>query len=258
MSMHTVISADGTEIAYDRTGSGPVVIMTAAGPTDHYALAGIAELLSADFTVFNYDRRGRGGSGDTAPYTTTREYEDLQALIAEAGGDARVFGSSGGGILALQAALWGADIARLAIWEAPFVLDGTRPPVRADYKQNLEQLLAEGRRTDMVDSFMVDAVGMPAEFVTPMHDMPMWPGMESIAHTLVYDASIVGDWSLPAGLDGLTVPTLVLEGGTAPWVSHSAKALSAALPDARHTVLPGQTHDVDPSAIAPALAEFFA
>ncbi|MEU7003874.1 alpha/beta hydrolase [Nonomuraea sp. NPDC046570] len=257
MNMQTVVSKDGTEIAYDRSGSGPVIIMMAAGPTDHWALAGIAELLSEDFTVFNYDRRGRGDSGDSASYAPEREYEDLQALITEAGGDARVFGSSGGGILALKAAAWGADIGRLAIWEAPFILEGSRPPVRADYRQNLEKLLTENRRGDMIESFMVDAVGMPVEFVTPMRDAPFWPSMERIAHTLIYDATIIGDWSLPAGLPELTVPTLVLEGGTTPWLTQSAEALTQALPAARHTVLPGQTHDVEATAIAPQLAEFF-
>lgn len=257
MSLQTVVSKDGTEIAYDRSGSGPAIIMMAAGPTDRWALAGIAELLAKDFTVFNYDRRGRGDSGDTAPYAPEREYEDLQALITAAGGNAGVYGSSGGGILALRAALWGADIGRLAVWEAPFILEGSRPPVRADYRQNLEKLLAEGRRGEMLDSFMIDAVGMPAEFVTPMHDLPMWAGMERIAHTLVYDSIITGDFSMPAGLPELTVPTLVLEGGTTPWMTQAAKALTQTLPQARHTVLPGQTHDVQPAAIAPVLAEFF-
>ncbi|GIG59819.1 alpha/beta hydrolase [Longispora fulva] len=257
MSMQTVVSRDGTEIAYDRSGSGPAVIMMAAGPTDHWALAGIAELLAQNFTVFNYDRRGRGASGDTAPYAPEREYEDLQALITAAGGNASVFGSSGGGILALQAAGWGVDIGRLAIWEAPFILEGSRPPVRADYRQNLEKLLAADRRGDMIESFMTDAVGMPAEFVTPMRDLPFWPNMERIAHTLVYDAIIIGDWSLPGGLPEITVPTLVIEGGTTPWLTQSAEALTRALPQARKTVLPGQTHDVEAAVIAPVLAEFF-
>lgn len=258
MSLQTVVSKDGTEIAYDRSGSGPAIIMMAAGPTDHWALAGIAELLAKDFTVYNYDRRGRGDSGDTTPYAAEREYEDLQALITAAGGNAGVYGSSGGGILALQAALWGADIGRLAVWETPFIVEGSRPPVRADYRQNLEQLLAEGRRGEMLDSFMIDAVGMPAEFVTPMHDLPMWAGMERIAHTLVYDSIITGDFSMPAGLSELTVPTLVLEGGTMPWMTQSAKVLADTLPDASLRVLPGQTHDVQAAVIAPVLADFFA
>jgi pimeloyl-ACP methyl ester carboxylesterase len=257
MSVQTVVSKDGTEIAYDLSGSGPAIIMMAAGPTDRWALAPIAELLAKDFTVLNYDRRGRGDSGDTAPYDPEREYEDLQALITAAGGNARVYGSSGGAILALQAALWGADIGRLAVWETPFIPEGSRTPVRADYRQNLERLLAEGRRGDMLDSFMIDAVGMPSEYVTPMHDLPMWTGMERIAHTLVYDSIITGDFSMPSGLAGLTVPTLVLEGGTTPWMTQGAKALTEALPNATLKVLPGQTHDVQAAVIAPVLADFF-
>jgi pimeloyl-ACP methyl ester carboxylesterase len=131
--MNTVVSHDGTTIAFDRAGDGPAVIFLGAGPTDRNANAQLAGLLAPQFTVLNYDRRGRGDSGDTAPYAVDREYEDLEAVIDEAGGSAYVFGTSGGGILALEAAARGLAITKLAVWEPPYIVDDSRPPVPKDY-----------------------------------------------------------------------------------------------------------------------------
>jgi pimeloyl-ACP methyl ester carboxylesterase len=256
--MNTVISKDGTRIAFDRLGDGPAVILIGGGPTDRSVNTSLAELLAKDFTVFNYDRRGRGESGDTAPYTVDREYEDLEALIAEAGGSVLMFGTSGGGIIALEAAARGLAISRLAVWETPYIVDDSRPPVPADYRDRLVKLLADGRRGDMLELFFTAAVGMPVEFVTPMRDLPFWGSMEAVAHTLVYDATITGDFSLPADrVASVTVPTLVIDGGTTPWLSNAAQAVAATLPDARRRTLEGQPHNVDPAAIAPVITEFF-
>jgi pimeloyl-ACP methyl ester carboxylesterase len=254
----TVVSQDGTAIAFDRAGDGPPVILVNAGPTDRTANAPLAGLLAPHFTVLNYDRRGRGDSGDTAPYAVDREYEDLEAIIDEAGGSADVFGSSGGGILALEAAARGLAIAKLAVWEPPYILDGTRPPVPADYRQQLDELQAAGRRGDMVELFLTQAVGMPAEFVAPVRQSPFWPSMEAVAPALVYDAMIVGDFSLPtARVAAIKVPTLVIDGGQTPWLSATAQAVAAALPDAQRRTLEGQPHNVDATALAPALTGFF-
>jgi pimeloyl-ACP methyl ester carboxylesterase len=254
----TVVSQDGTAIAFDRAGDGPPVILVNAGPTDRVANAPLAGLLAPHFTVLNYDRRGRGDSGDTAPYAVDREYDDLEAIIDEAGGSADVFGSSGGGILALEAAARGLAIAKLAVWEPPYILDGTRPPVPADYRQQLDELLAAGRRGDMVELFLTQAVGMPAEFVAPVRQSPFWPSMEAVAPALVYDAMIVGDFSLPtARVAAIKVPTLVIDGGQTPWLSATAQAVAAALPDAQRRTLEGQPHNVDATALAPALTGFF-
>jgi pimeloyl-ACP methyl ester carboxylesterase len=254
----TVVSQDGTAIAFDRAGDGPPVILVNAGPTDRTANAPLAGLLAPHFTVLNYDRRGRGDSGDTAPYAVDREYEDLEAIIDEAGGSADVFGSSGGGILALEAAARGLAIAKLAVWEPPYILDGTRPPVPADYRQQLDELLAAGRRGDMVELFLTQAVGMPAEFVAPAQQSPFWPSMEAVAPALIYDAMIVGDFSLPtARVAAIKVPTLVIDGGQTPWLSATAQAVAAALPDAQRRTLEGQPHNVDATALAPALTGFF-
>jgi pimeloyl-ACP methyl ester carboxylesterase len=254
----TVVSQDGTAIAFDRAGDGPPVILVNAGPTDRTANAPLAGLLAPHFTVLNYDRRGRGDSGDTAPYAVDREYEDLEAIIDEAGGSADVFGSSGGGILALEAAARGLAIAKLAVWEPPYILDGTRPPVPADYRQQLDKLQAAGRRGDMVELFLTQAVGMPAEFVAPVRQSPFWPSMEAVAPALIYDAMIVGDFSLPtARVAAIKVPTLVIDGGQTPWLSATAQAVAAALPDAQRRTLEGQPHNVDATALAPALTGFF-
>jgi pimeloyl-ACP methyl ester carboxylesterase len=254
----TVASQDGTTIAFDRAGDGPPLILVNAGPTDRNVNAALAGLLAAQFTVLNYDRRGRGDSGDTAPYAVDREYEDLDAVIDAGGGPACVFGNSGGGILALEAAARGLAITKLAVWEPPYVLDGTRPPAPKDYQQQLRGLLAAGRRGDMVELFMTQAVGLPAEFVAPLRASPFFPSMEAVAHALVYDAMVVGDFSLPTGrLATVKAPTLVVDGGQTPWLTTAADAVASALPDAQRRSLQGQPHNVDAAAIAPVLADFF-
>ncbi|MER5624133.1 alpha/beta fold hydrolase [Streptosporangium amethystogenes] len=257
--MNKVISTDGTPIAYDRIGSGPAVILIGGGPTDRSANAPVADLLAGDYTVYNYDRRGRGQSGDAAPYSVDREFEDIQALITEAGGSAMVYGTSGGGILAVQAAARGLAITRLALWEVPYILPGTRPAVPADYRDQQFALREQGRHGDMLELFFLEAVLMPAEFVAGMKAGPFWEAMGSTAPALAYDAEVAGDFSLPADqLASITVPTIVIDGGTIPWVSTAAEAITAALPTPQRRTLHGQPHNVDPAAIAPVLAEFFA
>lgn len=254
--METAISADGTPIAYDRLGSGPALLLINGGPVDRMANADLAELLSADFTVYNHDRRGRGDSGDTQPFTVDREFEDLQAVLDAAGGEAAVYGTSGGGIIALQAAARGLNLTRAVLWEPPYILPGTRPPVPADYRERLTELLAAGRLGDMVELFFTAAVGMPAEFVAPMRHSPFWPAMEKLAPALVYDATLTGDFSVPVELLALvSTPTLVVDGGTTPWLTASADATARALPHARRETLTGQAHNVDAAAIAPVVRD---
>ncbi|MEW9531776.1 alpha/beta fold hydrolase [Microbispora sp. NPDC049125] len=257
--MNKTISADGTSIAFDRVGQGPALVLVGGGPIDRSANDALVELLAATFTVYNYDRRGHGDSGDTAPYAVNREFEDLEAVIAEADQPVCLYGTSGGGMIALEAAARGLPVGRLAVWEPPYIVDDSRAPVPATYRRQLADLLAEDRRGDMVELFLTTAVGMPAEFVAPMRDMPFWKDNEAVAHTLIYDAMITGDFSLPAKrIAAVPVPTLVLDGGTTPWLTAAARAVADVVPDARRVTLPGQPHNVDAAAIAPALAEFFA
>jgi alpha-beta hydrolase superfamily lysophospholipase len=257
----TVRSLDGTTIAFDRTGDGPPLILVGGAfqQRSDQATTRLAALLAPHLTVFNYDRRGRGDSGDTAPYAVEREVEDLDAVIAEAGGSAFAFGMSSGAVLALEAARRLA-ITRLALYEPPFMVDkgGPRPP--ADHRARLTELVASGRPGDAARFFMTEVIGMPDEAVSPMRRSPIWRALEEVAPTLPYDAAVMGDYSLPVErVRSVTVPTLVVNGENSdPRLRRAARALWAVLPDVQHRVLEGQTHDWAPEALAPALEGFFA
>ena len=229
--MKTVQSRDGTTIAFDRSGVGPAVILV-GGAFQYRAIdprtAHLTELLAQRFTVIHYDRRGRGDSGDTAPYAVEREIEDLGALIKEAGGSAFVFGMSSGGALALDAAASGLAITKLALYEPPLVVDDGRPPVPEDYVERLTELVSAGYRGDAVEYSMTKAMGMPAEAVAQMREAPIWPAFEAVAHTLAYDGTLMHGVSqgTPSPLRrwaSVTVPTLVIDGEASPsWMHHGA------------------------------------
>jgi alpha-beta hydrolase superfamily lysophospholipase len=258
--MSIVTSADGTQIDYVRTGTGPTVILICAGPTDRNANAGLAELLSTSCTVINYDRRGRGCSGDTAPYSVEREVEDLQAVAAAAddAGEVNLFGSSGGAFLAFRAVAGGLPCARIAAWEPPYVLPGSRPPVTADYAARMTRLAEENNPGQMVELFMTEAVGAPADVVGGMRQAPFWGFLEgAAAPALVYDAQLAGDFSLPtADLARVSCPVLILDGGGTSWMTQAADAAAAAIPTARRQTLTGQPHNFDAAALAPTLQTF--
>jgi pimeloyl-ACP methyl ester carboxylesterase len=257
--METVTSKDGTIIAFDRLGEGPPVILVCGGSVDRMSNAALAEQLASDLTVFNYDRRGRGDSGDTLPYAVEREVEDIEALVEAAGGSANLWGSSSGAALALIAAESGAPVTRLALWEPPFIPDGfPRPP--QDQVAQYETMVAEGRRGDAVEYFMSKVIGMPPEIVAGARSQPFWAAQEALAHTLAYDARIMSDYTVPTErAASVKIPTLVIAGGADfPWMRDTAKALADALPDGRAEILDGQGHDVDPTVLAPILKGFFA
>lgn len=257
--METVTSRDGTTIAFDRMGEGAPVILVSGGSVDRSSNAQLAALLTADFTVLNYDRRGRGPSGDTPPYAVQREIEDIDAVIAAAGGPAHLYGTSSGAALALEAAASGSSITKLALWEPPYILDeNNRPP--ADQVEQYERMLAEGRRGDAAQYFMEKVVGMPPEFVADARSAPWWPAQEALAHTLPYDATIMGDYSLPSARAAkVTAPTLVIDGGGSfGFMAETADALADLLPHGQRRTLAGQEHNVDPAVLAPVLREFFA
>ena len=255
--MEMVTSKDGTTIAFERLGSGPPVVLVCGGSVDRTADAAIAQELASHFTVFNYDRRGRGDSGDTPPYAIEREVEDIDAVIGAAGGSAFLWGSSSGAVLALIAAE-SVPVTKLALWEPPFVPEGVpRPP--EDQVSQYETMIAEGRRGDAVEYFMTKVIGMPAEVVAGARTQPWWAATEALAHTLAYDARIMGDYSIPNDLvASVKVPTMVIAGGADfPWMRQTAETLAAALPDGQVRILVGQGHDVDPGVLAPVLTEFF-
>ena len=256
--MDKVTSKDGTVISYDRLGEGPPVILVCGGSTDRWSNAGLAAILAANFTVFNYDRRGRGESGDTPPYAVAREIEDIDAVIGAAGGPAFLYGSSSGASLALEATAAGLPVRKIALWEPPYIQDpAARPP--ADQVQQYQTMLAEGRRGDAAQYFMEKVVRMPAEFVAGARSQPWWAATEALAHTLPYDATIMGDYSLPVeSAARVTVPTIVITGGSSfGFMRETAEALAKALPDGRTAVIEGQEHNIAPEAIAPVLKAFY-
>ena len=257
--MNTVESKDGTTIAYDRHGNGPALVLVdgalcgrAQGP-----MPDVAAELADRFTVYNYDRRGRGDSGDTLPYAVEREIEDIEAVIELAGGKAHLYGSSSGAGLALEAAAAGAPVDKLVLWEPPYNLDPAgRPP--ADSVEQLDRMVGEGRRGDAAEFFMTQMVRLPAEFAAFARTQPWWAAQEAIAHTLAYDARVMGDYSVPTDTAArVTVPTIILTGGASfALFKPTAEALVAAMPDARTEVLDGQEHNVDPAVLGPAMAAF--
>src|SRR5690242_949870 len=258
--METVVSADGTPIAYDCYGDGPPLITAAGAFCARATTEPLARALAAQFTVLNYDRRGRGDSGDTAPYAVEREIGDLAALIAAARGSAAVFGHSSGATLALRAAASGLPITHLVLYEPPFNTDDTYPPLPAGFAGELAGLMSAGRRGDAVELYQTQAVGIPQEVVVQLRHAPFRPGLEAIAHTLAYDAAVIGDRSLPTGLlAGVTVPAVVIAGEQSPpFLRNAAQATAETMPNGRLAVLPGQTHDLNPGATAPVMAEFLA
>jgi pimeloyl-ACP methyl ester carboxylesterase len=257
--MNKVISKDGTPIAFDQSGDGPPVILVNGGSVDRSSNAPLAAQLAQHFTVFNYDRRGRGPSGDTPPYTVEREVEDIAAVIDEAGGSAFLYGTSSGAALALEAAASGLAITKLALWEPPFIIGDSRPRPPANTAAIYNDFISSGRRGDAVEYFMVKVVGLPPEFAAQARNSSWWPAQEALAHTLAYDATIMGDYSLPTErAASITIPTLVLDGGASfDWIRHTAQAVAATIPNAQHHTLEGQTHDVSPEVMAPVLREFF-
>jgi pimeloyl-ACP methyl ester carboxylesterase len=258
-TLQYVTSKDGTTIAYDRLGDGPPVVLVSGGSVDRSSNAGLAEQLAGDFTVFNYDRRGRGPSGDTQPYAIEREIEDIDAVIGAAGGSAGLYGTSSGAALALLATAAGSPVTKLALWEPPYIVDDSRPRPPADTAKIYRDLVAQDRRGDAVEYFMAKVVGMPEEFVASARSQPWWQWTEGLAHTLAYDAEIMGDYSLPVDkITSVKVPTLVLVGAASfDFFGPTAKALVEALPNAEVKTLEGQEHNVDPTVLAPVLAEFF-
>lgn len=260
----TVTSKDGTSIAFHRVGAGPAIILVGGALSDGSGAAPLAKLLAPHFTAVTYDRRGRGASGDTAPYSPAREIEDIEALIDELGGTAFVHGHSSGAVLALETAnALPAKVLKLSLYEPPFIIDDSRPPPPENYAAHLDELIAAERRGEAVEYFMTEVVGTPAEAMAQMKAAPAWPALEALAHTLPYDAAVLGDRMsgkpLPAyGWDAVAMATLVMDGGASPaWIRNSAQTLAETLPKAEHRTLDGQAHNAAPEVVAPELERFF-
>jgi pimeloyl-ACP methyl ester carboxylesterase len=263
MKKGTVTSKDGTTIAFEKTGQGPVVILVdgAMGYRETWGQRPLAAELAGQFTVYTYDRRGRGESSDTPPFALEREIEDIEALIDESGAEvARLYGISSGAALALEAAIaLDGKVLELALYEAPYNSEAAARQGWKAYRKELAKLLAADRRSDAVALFM-KLVGADDEGVEQVRQSPMWPVMEAVAPTLAYDAAALGEEaSVPVERAArLAMPTLVMNGDASyPFMHETAVALSEAIPNAQHRILAGQTHEVAPEVLDPVLTEFF-
>jgi pimeloyl-ACP methyl ester carboxylesterase len=256
--MEKVQSKDGTTLAFDQLGEGPPLIILAGASCDRSIDAMIAAELARHFTVLNYDRRGRGDSGDTLPFAVEREIEDLDVLLAAAGGTATVLGLSSGAALSAEAAAADLPIAALVLWEPPFTVDAVGQRLAKEYTDKLRELLAAGERGEALALFM-RRVGLPEEMIAGMRQSPYWKVGESLAPTLAYDAAVMGDdATIPTERYGrIGVPALVLAGSASPEpMRRAAQLVAAAIPRARFDVLDGQDHDVAPQVLSPAVARF--
>ena len=261
--MHLVTSQDGTRIAYDKLGKGPALILVNGALATRSSNSELVQLLAPHFTVYSYDRRGRGDSTDTKPYSVKREIEDIAALIDAAGGSAYVYGKSSGACLALQAtSSLGDKVKKLAIYEAPYSEAEGAAKAWREFRSKLDELLAADRRADAV-TFFLKFVGAPDEAIAEMKASPAWSDMEAMAPTLAYDNAVVGDdRSVPVEIAAkVKATTLVMDGGASlgpmPFMRSTADKLAKVIPDAQRRTLEGQAHDVSPKALAPILLNFF-
>lgn len=251
----TVRSADGTTIAYDRIGSGPSLIVIGGAFNDRRSPAGLANLLAQHFTVYAYDRRGRGDSTDTADYAVEQEIEDLAALIDESGGSALVYGHSSGACLAFEAASRGVSTSKLAAYEPPYAT-GEVESESDGLAERIQEAVDAGRFAQAAEHFLG---GFGDEVVEGIKQSPYWEGMVAVAHTLPYDMAVVGDGPPPIDrLVKITAPTLVLTGGASPaWFHDAAHAVAATIEGASSDIVEGQDHNVADDVVAPVLIDFF-
>lgn len=259
--MEHVTSADGTSIAFERGGSGPALVVVngalSVGTTSNV----LGPLLEPHFTLVRYDRRGRGASGDATAYAPDREIEDLAAVLEAVSdpGAAFVFAHSSGAILALEAAMGGLRMRRLAVNEPPYIVEGTRPRPPLESANEVRDRIAAGDREGALLGFLIDQVGLPVAAVDQMRGSPIWPQMLAIAHTTAYDSALTVHSEIPVErLARLSMPVLVLRGGASfPWIGETARRVSEALPDTELVTLRGQPHSPAPEILAPELVRFY-
>lgn len=256
-----VTSRDGTRIAYDVEGKGPtlVVVNGALGFRRMSFAQQAAKALAEQFTVIDYDRRGRGESGDGSSYAVAREIEDLEAIIRAAGDPPYVFAQSSGAALALAAAAAGVPMKVLVAYEPPYMIGLPSEKVPTRYREQVTALIAENRRDEAIKLFMV-TVGVPRFVVPLMRLFPFWKDMRATAHTLPYDAAIMGAFELPSDiLRSIRVPVVAVAGEkTAPALRRAVQAVADTVPGAQHRVAPGMSHAIKPDVLAPLLRTWLA
>jgi pimeloyl-ACP methyl ester carboxylesterase len=262
-ALDVVTSADGTRIAYEKLGSGPSLILVVGALCDRRSGLPLANLLKSNFTVYTFDRRGRGDTDDTLPYRVEREIEDLKALIDVAGGPGvSVYGHSSGAILCLLAAAAGLQIKRLATYEPPYAVDEAGEDSNTRMTTSVEQLISEGKLEEALMFFM-STTGMPQFAIERRRQEPHWPSLVAIARTLVYDLRLkaaFGSAQVPESeLAKIEAPVLALAGGASPdWMRIASKTVAKSAKLGTYSELSGQNHMVAPEAIAPLLSGFYA
>ena len=261
--MQRINSKDGTLIAFDKFGKGPALILVDGAITMRSSPSKpiLCKLLEPYFTVYNYDRRGRGDSGDTYPYSVKREIEDIEAIVDLSGGTACLYGHSSGGALALEAALeLDSKIKKLAIYEVPYNDDKKDQPAWKEYLRVLGKALSEGRKGDAVALFL-KFLGAPVDRIEGMMHSPVWTAFEGLAPTLAYDHIILlsDDLSIPGNkVHKIKIPSLIMSGNAGfPFMKETALTLSQIIPNAKLLIFKDQQHNLSPDVLAPALIEFF-
>lgn len=250
------ISRDGTRIAFDRVGKGPALVIVGGALSQRDGGQALAGKLADRFSVYTYDRRGRGDSGDTQPYAVDRELEDLEAIIERAGSKAHVYGVSSGAALALQGAakLGPEKVAKLALYEPPY---GQDQRSFNEQKARTTQLVQTGKPGDAATYFL-SAIGLPPQALDDLKRSPKWEGMRKIDFTLVYDYAVLGSGAVPGTIDQITIPTLVMVGEKSlDFMRPTADRIAELMPNAQRKVVQGQAHQAAPEAVAPLLVEFF-
>lgn len=255
-SVASATSPDGTRIAYEKVGSGPPLVIVGGALSQRAGGKPLAGKLADHFTVYTYDRRGRGDSGDTKPYAVAREIEDLGAVIEQAGGRAYVYGASSGAALALQgaAALGPARVSRLAVWDTPYGQDERE---FNEQKAGVERLVKDGEPGEAAE-FFLSAIGTPPQALEGMKSSPEWAAIKKIDFTLAYDYAVLGDGQVPDAVKQIRVPALVMNGEKSlSFMGPTADRIAELIPNAQRQTLKGQAHQAAPDTMAPLLIEFF-
>jgi pimeloyl-ACP methyl ester carboxylesterase len=253
-----VTSHDGTEIAFETSGEGPALVLVGGSLADHQFYVPLAQALAPYFTVYNFDRRGRGQSGDTKPYAVERELEDVAALLATTNEPVFMYGHSAGAALALRAVAAGLTVAKLALADPPFTPRGEDDEVaKADHARqaaSIQALLEQGDVKGSVTFFLQD-YGLAEEELEAMFQSPAGETMLHCAGTLPYDYALLGDGLVPTELAAkVNVPTLVMAAAAMP---QTAQALVTVLSNAYFRAMETSAHDLPPADIAETLIEFF-
>jgi len=253
--METVSSADGSAIAYVCSGRGSSLVLVGGAFSDRTSGEDLAQALAGDFTVFRYDRRGRGDSDNNDVYSTLQEAEDLAAIADEAGGEPFVFGQSSGGALALEAAAAGLGMRGLVVHEPPYIRG---PATSSQTADRFAQQAAGGKQAEVTEEFLRNT-GTSDEELKRIKDSPVWPRLTLLAPTLPNDIRLLNEGVVPAErLGRIDTPVLATSGSLSDgWAPAAARAVASAVADGEFRVIDGVGHSVPAEIMAGVLRDFF-